>query len=398
MALDGADVGARDDPAGCARRESHIAERMKGSRLLLSLFVAGLVEGPASGQGAARVDFARDVQPIFAAHCVSCHGPSQQMNGFRLDRRADAMRGGTFPVITPGTSAASRLYLRLVGGQFGQQMPPAGTLGSHEIEIIRDWLDQGADWPDEYAGGPPPARIVPAAARVMDALRRGDRDTFRRELAGGASDAAGGIGEAGGWTPLMYAALYADADAVRRVISAGADPNIATDGGTTALLVGLHDDAITRELIRAGANVNHRPSDGRTPLVVAAARVGSAPVVRLLLEAGADPKAMTAVRTTALRPAAAVGEIETMRLLLAAGTDPKVDAAATLTAALNAGCLPCADLVVAAVDRPGLGAALVNTSRFGDPAIARYLLDHGADPRARDGAGRTALMTAAHSD
>ncbi len=87
-----------------------------------------------------------------------------------------------------------------------------------------------------------------------------------------------------------------------------------------------------------------------------------------------------------------------MRLLIAAGTDPKVDAAATLVSALNARCLACADLVVAAVDPPGLGAALVNTSRFGDVAIARYLLDHGADARARDGAGRTALMTAAHSD
>ena len=65
---------------------------------------------------------------------------------------------------------------------------------------------------------------------------------------------------------------------------------------------------------------------------MAAARVGSAPVVRLLLEAGADPKAVTAVRTTAVRPAAAVGEIETMRLLIAAGVDPKADAAERLVA------------------------------------------------------------------
>ena len=107
---------------------------------------------------------------------------------------------------------------------------------------------------------------------------------------------------------------------------------------------------------------------------------------------------MTAVRTTAVRAAAAVGEVDTMRLLIAARADAKADAAGVLVAALNARCLACADLVVDAVDRAALGTALVTTARFGDVATARYLLDHGADARAHDGAGRTALMIAAHSD
>ena len=42
----------------------------------------------------ARIDFQRDVQPIFREHCIGCHGPDQQLSGLRLDRRADAMRGG----------------------------------------------------------------------------------------------------------------------------------------------------------------------------------------------------------------------------------------------------------------------------------------------------------------
>ena len=42
-------------------------------------------------QAPPKVDFARDVQPIFRQHCVECHGPSQQMRGLRLDRRRDAM-------------------------------------------------------------------------------------------------------------------------------------------------------------------------------------------------------------------------------------------------------------------------------------------------------------------
>lgn len=67
----------------------------------------------------AKVDFRRDVQPLFKENCIDCHGPSQQMNGFRLDRRNDAMRGGTFVMIIPESSSRSLLYLRLTGSSVG---------------------------------------------------------------------------------------------------------------------------------------------------------------------------------------------------------------------------------------------------------------------------------------
>src|ERR1041385_8370559 len=81
-----------------------------------------------SRQDAGKVDFRRDVQPILRQYCIGCHGPSQQMNGFRLDRRRDAMRGGTIAMIAPGNSQGSRLYLKLIGAQYGPQMPPTGAL------------------------------------------------------------------------------------------------------------------------------------------------------------------------------------------------------------------------------------------------------------------------------
>jgi mono/diheme cytochrome c family protein len=68
----------------------------------LALIAAFTAATPVA-QLAAQVDFARDVRPIFREHCFSCHGPDQQMNGFRLDRRADALRGGTQSDIGPGT-------------------------------------------------------------------------------------------------------------------------------------------------------------------------------------------------------------------------------------------------------------------------------------------------------
>ena len=97
--------------------------------------------------GMAKVDFKRDVQPIFKANCYGCHGPTQQMNSLRLDRRRDAMRGDTLPVIAPGNSPASQLYLRLIGKGFGPQMPPTGPLPAQQVDIIKAWIDQGAPWP-----------------------------------------------------------------------------------------------------------------------------------------------------------------------------------------------------------------------------------------------------------
>ncbi len=55
---------------------------------LCTLALVGVLSGQIlSGQNQAKVDFARDVQPIFRQSCVPCHGPTQQISGMRLDRR-----------------------------------------------------------------------------------------------------------------------------------------------------------------------------------------------------------------------------------------------------------------------------------------------------------------------
>src|SRR6476619_3179035 len=118
-------------------------------------------------QTPAAVDFVADVQPIFRQRCYGCHGSTQQMNGFRLDRRRDAMRGGTIAVIGPGNSDGSRLYKRLTGNLYGRQMPPTGALPPEEIRLIKDWIDQGAVWPDEVSGEAPLRTLDEKSARLM---------------------------------------------------------------------------------------------------------------------------------------------------------------------------------------------------------------------------------------
>src|SRR5260370_35616190 len=101
-----------------------------------------------------KIDFARDVQPILRARCVGCHGAAAQLSGSRLDRKQDALRGGSSGlVLQAGSSASSRLYKLVSSGIVVQgktlRMPPGGQLPSNEAEIIRRWIDDGAVWPIE---------------------------------------------------------------------------------------------------------------------------------------------------------------------------------------------------------------------------------------------------------
>src|SRR5437879_2119918 len=76
-------------------------ELLKIVRCASALLYVAAFGGLLNAQGSAKVDFQRDVQPILKANCIGCHGPAQQMNNYRLDRRRDAMRGGTIVVIAP---------------------------------------------------------------------------------------------------------------------------------------------------------------------------------------------------------------------------------------------------------------------------------------------------------
>ncbi|HJQ26985.1 MAG TPA: DUF1553 domain-containing protein [Blastocatellia bacterium] len=102
---------------------------------------------------AQKVDFAKAIRPIFERACYSCHGAATQMAGLRLDSKKLAMAGGqSGRVIIPGEASASLLFKRIAGLGDLARMPMGGPpLAPAEVELIRDWIDQGAEWPDELA-------------------------------------------------------------------------------------------------------------------------------------------------------------------------------------------------------------------------------------------------------
>ena len=99
---------------------------------------------------ARKVDFIKEVQPLFEKSCYSCHGEKVQMGGLRLDSKKLALDGGlSGKTIRPGSAAESSLYQRIAG--IGEQVRmPMGKdpLPADQIQIVRAWIDQGADWPD----------------------------------------------------------------------------------------------------------------------------------------------------------------------------------------------------------------------------------------------------------
>lgn len=365
------------------------------SVVLVCLASSPLLSRPAPSA----VDFVRDVRPIFEKHCYDCHGPEKQMNGFRLDRRSDARRGGT-GVMIGGTAASSRLYLRLVGSNYGRQMPVEGDPPtSAEIETIRRWIDEGAVWPDEASGDPPVVPLDAVAVDAFAALRRGDRAAF---LAAVLHDAKlSTLRGPGGATPLMIAALYGDAALVQTLLDAGADPNVANDTGATALHWSVTDLQKVKLLIARGADVDARSAFGRTPLLAAASIRGNSAVVALLLDKGANPSAASAAGLgpmTAVAEAAKQDDEPMVRLLLARGADISKTGAPALAFAIRSQCDGCVEAIAAKLPPPVMSVAMALAAPpLGRAVATPVLLDRGADPRMKNPAGFPILVLAAGS-
>jgi Protein of unknown function (DUF1553)/Protein of unknown function (DUF1549)/Planctomycete cytochrome C len=102
-----------------------------------------------------KVDFWKDIQPIFKEKCLSCHNAEQKLGGLRMDGRKEAMAGGySGQVIKPGKSAESKLIHLVAGIEEGAIMPMTGErLTTQQVGLLRAWIDQGADWPEKAAPG-----------------------------------------------------------------------------------------------------------------------------------------------------------------------------------------------------------------------------------------------------
>jgi ankyrin repeat protein len=162
--------------------------------------------------------------------------------------------------------------------------------------------------------------VVGAETPLVDAAKRGDTETVRRLLAGGAN-ANQPYGD--GTTALHWAAYRNSLELTTILIGAGANVNAATDLGVTPLWLASTeaDGPLVQRLLEAGADPNASLPSGETPLM-GASRVGRAGAVAALLAKGAQVNAREQSRgQTALMWAASQGHAAIIGLLTQAGAD-----------------------------------------------------------------------------
>ncbi len=147
------------------------------------LELAGLEPMP---RAAPRSFYALRVAPLFAQHCISCHGEDRQKDELRLDNYAFVMRGGRHgAVILPGNPASSELVRRIaLPAGADRAMPPEGKtpLSPDEVTVIRLWTAAGASptiKPSAIKGAPALVADVKFPELDLSATRR-----LRAPLAG----------------------------------------------------------------------------------------------------------------------------------------------------------------------------------------------------------------------
>ncbi|MEX2120162.1 MAG: DUF1553 domain-containing protein [Pirellulales bacterium] len=147
---------------------------IRHSSMLLAAAMACWTAWSGGGAGAEeprRVEFNRDIRPILSDTCFKCHGPdeAQRQAGLHFDTEAGAMADlGGYQAIVPGNSAESVLFQRISAKDEEERMPPIDSgrsLSAEQIELIRRWIDQGAQWQKHWSLIRPQRLAVPAVSR-----------------------------------------------------------------------------------------------------------------------------------------------------------------------------------------------------------------------------------------
>lgn len=110
------------------------------------------------------VDFSREVLPILSENCFLCHGPDAKTREAEL--RLDSFAGATAKAIVPGNSDDSVAIRRIYSSDPDERMPPPAakrSLTEEQKQVLKRWVDEGAQYAKHWAFTPPVRPPVPVA-------------------------------------------------------------------------------------------------------------------------------------------------------------------------------------------------------------------------------------------
>ena len=148
-----------------------------------------------------QIDFGRQIEPVFQAACVKCHGSENTQAKLRLDSEVGVLKGGVSgAAIVPGHSGDSLLVKRLLGATDAPRMPFGGDpLPSNQINLIRAWIDYGA-FPTAQGGTAPPSERAGQAKSSSPSAPNGNAPLV---------EASQDAGQRGGARPAVSSPVFA---------------------------------------------------------------------------------------------------------------------------------------------------------------------------------------------
>ncbi len=102
-----------------------------------------------------KVDFVKQIQPIFEYNCITCHNPNSKKSDYDMTTRKAAMETGVDPGLVPNDPDESGIFILIdLPEDDDELMPPAkngGPLKKEEIALVKKWIEQGAEWPEDLS-------------------------------------------------------------------------------------------------------------------------------------------------------------------------------------------------------------------------------------------------------
>lgn len=131
------------------------------SSLILAAGIAAAL-APENTLAQSKVSFNRDVLPVLSDRCFLCHGPDEATREAEL--RFDIEGAVSEDVIAPGNPEKSEFFHRITSDDPDVRMPPTDSklaLTQGEINILGQWIKEGAKWQQHWSFIPPQKTALP---------------------------------------------------------------------------------------------------------------------------------------------------------------------------------------------------------------------------------------------